>query len=68
MKKKIFIIIIFIFGLTQKSFSYSSDPKQFIQEIVDKAKKVLVETNSKEFKTKELSKMAVETVDIKGIA
>ena len=68
MKKKIFIIIIFIFGLTQKSFSYSSDPKNFIQEIVDQAKKVLVETNSKEFKTKELSKMALETVDIKGIA
>ena len=47
MKKKIFIIIFFILGLTQKSFSYSSDPKQFIQEIVDEAKKVLIEANSK---------------------
>jgi len=52
MKKKNFIIIFFIFGLTQKSFAYSSDPKQFIQEVVDEAKKVLVEENSKEFKTK----------------
>ena len=41
MKKNFFIIIFFIFGLTQKSFSYSSDPKQFIQEIVDEAKKFL---------------------------
>ena len=68
MKKNFFIIIIVIFGLTQKSFAYSSDPKQFIQEIVDEVKKVLVETNSKEFKTKKLSEMALKTVDIKGIA
>ena len=68
MKKKFFIIIFFIFGLTQKSFSYSSDPKQFIQEIVDEAKKVLVATNTKEFKTKALSEVALKTVDIKGVA
>ena len=68
MKKNFFIIIFFIFGLTQNSFAYSSDPKQFIQEVVDEAKKVLVETNSKEFKTKKLSEMALKTVDIKGIA
>ena len=68
MKKNFFIIIIVIFGLTQKSFAYSSDPKQFIQEIVDEAKTVLVETNSKEFKTKKLSEMALKTVDIKGVA
>ena len=67
MKKKIFIIIFFIFGLTQKAFSYSSDPKQFIQEIVDEAKQVLVETNTKEFKTQKLSEMALKTVDIRGI-
>ena len=47
MKKKIFIIAFFIFGLSQKSFAYSSDPKQFIQEIVDEAKKVLVDSNTK---------------------
>ena len=68
MKKNFFIIIFFIFALTQKSFADSSDPKQFIQEIVDEVKKVLVETNSKEFKTKKLSEMALKTVDIKGIA
>ena len=68
MKKNFFIIIFFIFGLIQNSFAYSSDPKQFIQEVVDEAKKVLVETNSKEFKTKKLSEMALKTVDIKGVA
>ena len=68
MKKKIFIIIFFIFGLTQKSLAYSSDPKQFIQEIVDEAKKILVESNTKEFKTKKLSEVAMKTVDIKGVA
>jgi len=68
MKKIFFIIIFFIFGLTQESLAYSSDPKQFISEIVDEVKKVLVETNSKEFKTKKLSEMALKTVDIKGVA
>jgi len=68
MKKIFFIIIFLIIGLIQNSLAYSSDPKQFIQEVVDEAKKVLVETNSKEFKTKKLSEMALKTVDIKGVA
>ncbi len=68
MKKNFFIIIFFIFGLTQNSFAYSSDPKQFIQEIVDEAKKVLIATNTKEFKTAKLSEIALRTVDIKGVA
>ena len=68
MKRKFFIIIFFIFSLTENVFAYSSDPKQFISEIVDEAKKVLVATNTKEFKTKKLSEMALKTVDIKGVA
>ena len=68
MKKIFFIIIFLFFGLTQNSFAYSSDPKQFIQEIVDEAKKILIETNTKEFKTTKLSEMALRTVDIKGVA
>ena len=68
MKKNFFIIIFFLFSLTQKSYGYSSDPKQFIAEIVDEAKKVLVDSNSKEFKTKKLSEIALRTVDIKGVA
>ena len=68
MKKKFFIIIFFIFALAHKGFAYSTDPKQFIQEIVDEAKKILVDSNSKEFKTKKISEIALETVDIKGVA
>ena len=68
MKKNFFIIIFFLFSLTQKSYGYSSDPKQFITEIVDEAKKILVDSNSKEFKTKKLSEIALRTVDIKGVA
>ena len=68
MKKKIFITIFLFFGLSLKAFAYSSDPKEFISEIVAEAKKVLVATNTKEFKTKKLSEMAKRTVDIKGVA
>jgi len=70
MKKNFFIIVFFVFFsiiLPNKSNAYSSDPKQFISEVVDKAKKILVETNSQEFKTKKLSEIALETVDIKGV-
>ena len=68
MKKKNFIILFFVFGFISEVLAYSTDPKQFIQEIVDEAKKVLVDSNSKEFKTKKLSEMALKTVDIKGVA
>ena len=68
MKKIFFIFIFLVFGLAQKSFAFSSDPKQFIQEIVYEAKKILVATNTKEFKTKNLSEIALKTVDIKGVA
>ena len=68
MKKNFFIIFFFISLIAQKSFSYSSDPKQFVSEIVDEVKKILVETNTKEFKTKKLSDIALKTVDIKGVA
>ena len=67
MKKIFFITIFLIFSLTQKSYSYSSDPKQFISEIVEEAKAILIKSNTKEFKTKKLSEMALKTVDIKGV-
>ena len=61
--KKVF----FSFILPSTSDSYSSDPKQFISEIVDEAKEILAKTNSQEFKTNKLSEIALKTVDIKGI-
>ena len=70
MKKNFFIIIFFVFfsfNLPDKSHAYSSDPKQFIAEVVAEVKEILVETNSQEFKTKKLTEMALKIVDIKGI-
>ena len=68
MKKKIFIILFFsLFLFSVKGHAYSSDPKEFITEIVNEAKKILVKTNSKDFKTSKLSEIAKETVDIEGI-
>ena len=63
----IFFLIISFIAIPHKSYSYSSDPKQFISEIVIEAKQILVETNSKDFKTKKLSEIASKTVDIDGI-
>ena len=67
MKKKFFIVSFFIFIVPNICLSYSNDPKQFITEIVNEAKQILVASNTKEFKTKKLSEMALKTVDIKGV-
>ena len=70
MRKNFFLIICFVllnFIIQNSSNAYSSDPKQFITEIVDEAKKILVESNDKEFKEKKLTEIALATVDINGI-
>jgi len=67
-KKKIFIIIYFIFAFAKSSFAYDSNPKIFIAEIVKETKTILVKSNSKEHKAKKLSEMALKVVDIKMIA
>ena len=70
MKKNFFIIVFFVFFafiFPKNGNAYSNDPKQFIAEIVEEAKKILIATNSQEFKTKKLSEIALKTVDIKGI-
>ena len=70
MKKNFFIIIFFVFLsvlLSNKAVPYSSDPKQFITEVVDEAKKILVATNSQKFKEEKLSEIALKAADIDGI-
>ena len=67
MKKNFFLTFFIIFALTQKSFAYSNDPKEFISEIVAEAKSILAATNTKEYKTQKLSEVALKTVDIKGV-
>ena len=70
MRKNFFLIICFVllnFIIQNSSNAYSSDPKQFITEIVDEAKKILVDSNDREFKEKKLTEIALATVDISGI-
>ena len=71
MRKKFLIFFVNILFLSIASIAVSensSDPKEFIQEIVDDAKKILVATNSSEYKTEKLVEIAKAKVDIKGIA
>ena len=69
MKKNflIFFVNFLFFILINNATARSSDPKQFIQEIVDQAKKILVDTNSPEYKSEKLTEIALATVDIKGV-
>ena len=69
--KRIFVSFLLFclisFSLQVKSFSYSTDPQNFIAEIVDEAKIILNSSSSKEEKAEKLSIIALNTVDIKGI-
>jgi len=69
MKKKFifFINIIFIFFFIGTSNLKAKEPKLFVENIVNEAKDILKETNSKEYKSENLTKLAIKTVDIKGI-
>ena len=62
-----FINFLLLFLFLNNATAGSSDPKKFIQEIVDEAKKILVKTNSAEYKSKKLTEIALATVDIKGV-
>ena len=69
MKKKFifFINLIFIFFLIGTLNLKAQEPKLFIENIVNEAQVILKATNSKEYKSENLAKLAVKTVDIKGI-
>ena len=70
MKRNFFIFyasFLLLFLSFNNAFADSSDPKQFIQEIVDEAKKVLVDSNSDKYKSDKLSEIALATVDINGV-
>ncbi len=47
--------------------SFSLEPKDFVQSVVDKASSILTKNYTKEEKTEKLKLIAKETVDIKGI-
>jgi phospholipid transport system substrate-binding protein len=69
-RKFLFFISFFLVLITLQveSFAYSSDPKQFIAEIISEAKEILNSSNSKKIKEEQLSEIALKTVDIKGLA
>ena len=64
LNKILLIIFIYFFSLNN---SFSIEPDIFVQSTVNRASKILSENLSKEKKIEELKKIAVETVDIKGI-
>ncbi len=71
MKRKFLFFIssfLILITLQVKSFAYSTNPKQFIAEIISEAKEILNSSNSKKIKEEQLSEIALKTVDIKGLA
>jgi phospholipid transport system substrate-binding protein len=62
-----FINFLLLFLFLNNATADTSDPKKFIQEIVDEAKKILIKTNSAEYKAEKLTEIALATVDIKGV-
>ena len=65
MKKKISIILIFLFSVSTNAISI--EPDIFVQSTVNRASKLLSEDISKDEKIEKLKLIAKETVDIKGI-
>jgi len=63
--KKYLFISLFYFATC--NFAYSIQPDVFVQSTVNRASKILSENISKADKINELKKIALETVDIKGI-
>ena len=70
MKKKFLFFlskIFIVFLISSSTFANIIDPQNFIQEIVDDTKKILVATNTNDYKAKELTEIAKAKVDINGI-
>ena len=68
--KKLSNLLVFItlFLVGTNSFAYNSDPKIFIQELVEDALKTLSDNNiSKVDKKKKIETIALENVDINGL-
>ena len=60
-------LFIFLFYFLSTNILYSIEPDVFVQSTVNRASKILSENISKEEKINQLKKIAIETVDIKGI-
>ena len=60
-------LFIFLFYFITTNIVYSIEPDVFVQSTVNRASKILSENISKTDKIEKLKKIAIETVDIKGI-
>ena len=68
MKKKIFFILFSIFFIIGPNNAFTIEPDVFVQSTVNRASQILSKNISKKEKIKELRSVAMETVDITGIA
>ena len=66
-KKFTKLLLITIISVFFTSNSFSIEPKDFVQQTVDKAAKALEKNLSKELKISKLKTIALRSVDIKGI-
>ena len=68
MKKKIFLILLSAFLIIGPNNVFAIEPDVFVQSTVNRASQVLSKNISKEEKINELRSIAMETVDITGVA
>ena len=65
------IIIRLFFGIVllinSSSFSFAKKPMKFIEDVTQKASKILVKNLNKEEKTSQLISLAEKSVDIRGV-
>ena len=68
MKKKIFFIFLSVFLIIGSNNAFTIEPDVFVQSTVNRASQILSKNISKEEKINELRYIAMETVDITGVA
>ena len=68
MKKKIFFILFSVFLIIVPKNAFTIEPDVFVQSTVNRASQILSKNISKEEKIMELKSIAIETVDINGVA
>ena len=68
MKNKNILILLLIFLTAGPNYAFSIEPDVFVQSTVNRASQILSKNISKDQKINELKSIALETVDIKGVA
>ena len=66
-KKLVFLNFVVFLTFFSSNYSYSIEPDVFVQSTVNRASDTLSKNNTKDQRIEELKKIALDTVDIKGI-